>query len=111
MKLLSKYIILLLMTLLSGPIISQTINDPPISPILTFVSVNPTTREAEMTWSLSPSEEEVEWYEINYYFYDPGCIHGCDSTGSPIATIYDPTATHYSAYRPYTSYFSESYLW
>ena len=96
----NKHIILISLILLSGQLTGQTDEDPPVSPIFTFVTINPANLQTEMTWSLSPSAD-VAGYVV-YLFRD--------GEGYAIDTIFDPEATNYSVLRPGTSYYSESYV-
>ncbi len=82
------------------PAVCQTDEDPPVSPVFRTVTINQTTGNTEMTWSLSPSAD-VAGYVV-YLFQD--------GEGYAIDTIPDPSAASYSVFRPETSYFSESYV-
>jgi len=100
MKIPCRHIIFLLLVALSVSVSGQEDEDPPGSPVFTFVTINPSTGKTEMTWSLSP-DNDVAGYVI--YLYR-------EKEGYAIDTIYDPYATTYSATRPYTNYYSESYV-
>jgi gliding motility-associated-like protein len=100
MKQAINYIITLLLALISIPLTGQSDEDPPVSPVFTFVTINQTNGRTEMTWSLSPSPD-VAGYVI-YLFHD--------GEGYAIDTIFDPAATNYSVLRPGTSYYSELYV-
>jgi len=94
------YIIILLLSLGPIPLTGQTDEDPPVSPVFTFVTINQTSGKTEMTWSISPSAD-VAGYVV-YLFRD--------GEGYAIDTIFDPAATNYSVLRPGTNYYSESYV-
>jgi len=96
----NKHIIVIFLALLSGQLTGQTDEDPPVSPIFNFVTINPVNLQTEMTWSPSPSAD-VAGYVV-YLFRD--------GEGYAIDTIFDPEATNYSVLRPGTSYYSESYV-
>ena len=91
---------LIFLMALSIKVAGQVDEDPPESPKFTLVTINPANGKAEMNWILSPSPD-VAGYII--YLYK-------DGEGYAIDTIYDPHITSYSAGRPGTSYFSESYV-
>jgi hypothetical protein len=78
----------------------QADEDPPESPEFTLVTINPVNGQTVMTWISSPSPD-VAGYVV--YLYK-------DGEGYAIDTIFDPHATAYSAIRPGTSYYSESYV-
>ncbi len=100
MKPVNSYIIIILLIFISIPLKGQLDEDPPVSPVFTFVTINQTSGKTEMTWSLSPSPD-VAGYVV-YLFHD--------SEGYAIDTIFDPVATGYSVLRPGTNYYSESYV-
>ncbi len=74
-----------------------------LPPVLTLVTINQITGNTELMWSSSPSTD-ITGYIVYLYVPDQG-----GSTAFPIDTI-DKTLTSYSALRPYTSYYSESYV-
>jgi|WetSurSiteA1Bulk_404760.scaffolds.fasta_scaffold02708_2 gliding motility-associated-like protein len=100
MKIPLRHIIFLLLASLSVTVSGQGDEDPPESPVFTFVTINPTTGKTEMTWTLSP-DIDVAGYVIYLYI-------GAEAYA--IDTIYDSQATTYSVTRPYTNYYSESYV-
>jgi gliding motility-associated-like protein len=100
MKPVNSYIIIILLIFISIPLKGQLDEDPPVSPIFTFVTLDQISGRTEMTWSLSPSGD-VAGYVVYLYH---------DSEGYAIDTIFDPAATGYSVLRPGTNYFSESYV-
>jgi gliding motility-associated-like protein len=100
MKPVNSYIIIILLVFISIPLKGQLDEDPPVSPIFTFVTLDQISGRTEMTWSLSPSGD-VAGYVVYLYH---------DSEGYAIDTIFDPAATGYSVLRPGTNYFSESYV-
>lgn len=78
----------------------QADEDPPESPKFTLVTIDPANSQTLMTWISSPSPD-VAGYVV--YLYK-------DGEGYAIDTIFNPNATSYSARRPGTSYYSESYV-
>jgi len=100
MKVVNSFLVIMLWGLISGTAKGQNDETPPVTPIFILVTLNPTTGNAEMTWSPSPSSD-VAGYVV--YLYKNG-------EGYAIDTIYDRNATSYSTPRPFTKYFSESYV-
>jgi gliding motility-associated-like protein len=100
MKIPLGHIIILLLASLSVTVSGQGDEDPPESPVFTFVTINPSTGKTEMTWILSP-DNDVAGYVVYLY-------RGTEAYA--IDTIYDSQATNYSVTRPYTNYYSESYV-
>lgn len=100
MKVIHNYIFIILLVLTSIPIKGQSDEDPPVSPVFTFVTINQTTGNTEMTWSLSPSSD-VAGYVVYLYH---------DDEGYAIDTIFNPSATNYSVLRPGTNRYPESYV-
>ncbi|MDP4221925.1 MAG: gliding motility-associated C-terminal domain-containing protein [Bacteroidota bacterium] len=72
----------------------------PEPPVLNLVTINETTGQVEMTWTLSPSPD-VAGYIVYLYL---------NGAGIPIDSIFNPAANRYSAVRPFTSHFSEAYV-
>lgn len=100
MKREGQYLITLLFTIMSLSLSGQTDIDPPVSPVFTFVTLDPVTGRSDMTWTLSPSSD-VAGYVI--YLYR-------DGEGYAIDTLFDPGATGYTVLRPGTERYSESYV-
>jgi gliding motility-associated-like protein len=100
MRILLRHMVFLLMAALSVSVSGQGDEDPPESPVFTLVTINPSNDKTEMRWTLSP-DRDVAGYVIYVYR---------NMEGYAIDTIYDPHATNYSVTRPYTNYFSESYV-
>jgi gliding motility-associated-like protein len=100
MKVIHNNIFIILLILTSIPLKGQLDEDPPVSPVFTFVTLNQTTGNTEMTWSLSPSSD-VAGYVIYLYH---------NSEGYAIDTIFNPSANGYSVPRPGTNRFSEAYV-
>jgi gliding motility-associated-like protein len=100
MKRNGQYFIALLFTVVSLTLSGQTDVDPPVSPVFTFVTLDPVTGRSDMNWTLSPSSD-VAGYVI-YLFRD--------GEGYAIDTLFDPGATGYSVLRPGTTRYSESYV-
>jgi gliding motility-associated-like protein len=81
---------------------SQTncVTDPPLSPVLTSVSVQPENGSTELKWTLSPSPGIVAYVIYTYK----------NSDGIPIDTIWNPSSTSYILGGTSTRYFSVSYV-
>jgi len=96
------YIIIVLFTLWPGRAFSQSncITDPPLSPLLTSVSVQPETGNTLFTWTPSPSPDIAAYILYSYKNGD----------GMALDTIRDPSATSYSLTSTATKYFSVSYV-
>jgi gliding motility-associated-like protein len=99
-KFVDSFLVLMLWGLITGTVKGQNDETPPVTPIFILVTLNPTTGNAEMTWSPSPSSD-VAGYVV--YLYKNG-------EGYAIDTIYDRNATSFSTPRPFTKYFSESFV-
>ena len=102
MKYLHLYIIFVLTGFLSNSLFGQVecVTDPPLPPVLTFVSVQPETGNTIFTWNLSPSTGIAAYILYSYKNGD----------GMPIDTIWDPAATSYTLSSTATKYFSVSYV-
>lgn len=74
--------------------------DPPVSPVLDLVSVDPLTGNVYISWLLSPSPD-VEGYVI-YLF--------TGNEGYELDTIYSPSATTYTRTGSGSGYYSESFV-
>ncbi len=72
----------------------------PLSPVLTYVSVQPETGNTEFNWTLSPSTGIAAYIIYSYK----------DGTGMVIDTLWDPSATSYTYISPASKYFSVSYV-
>ncbi len=72
----------------------------PEPPVLNLVTINEATGRVDMTWTLSPSTD-VAGYIVYLYM---------NGAGIPIDSIFNPAANSYSAVRPFTEHFSESYV-
>jgi gliding motility-associated-like protein len=96
------YIILVLFSSWSTNAYSQIncITNPPLSPVLTSVSVEPETGYTKLTWTLSPSPDIAAYVLYSYKNGD----------GMPIDTLWDPSATSYTLATTSTKYFSVSYV-
>ena len=99
-KLVIGLLIFMIWGLISATLKGQEDETPPVTPIFLFVTLNPATGNAEMTWSPSPSTD-VAGYVV--YLYKNG-------EGYAIDTIFDPNATSFSTPRPFTKFFSESFV-
>jgi gliding motility-associated-like protein len=101
-KCLSYISILVLFFTWQGNIYSQApcITDPPLSPLLTSVSVNPETGNTLFTWNSSPSTGIAAYILYSYKNGD----------GFALDTIKDPSATSYTLVSTATKYFSVSYV-
>jgi hypothetical protein len=100
MKMVNKYIVVLLLSALSSSISGQTDEDPPDSPKFTFVTINPATGRTEMTWS-SNSDPDLAGYVVYHYRNGEGYV---------IDTIFDRAATSYSFLNLYANERIESYV-
>lgn len=93
------YIIIILFLIRVFPLTGQVDEDPPVSPIFTFITVNPINGRTEMEWTPSP-DDDVAKYVIYKYI---------EGEGYAIDTIFDPTTTRYDTLWPYTDR-SESFV-
>jgi gliding motility-associated-like protein len=75
-------------------------SDLPVSPVLSFVTVQPASGKPYLQWTKSPSPD-VSGYVV-YYF--------SNGEGHAIDTIRDPNATSYVNMGSASSYFVESYV-
>ncbi len=100
MKKLKSYIILFISLLITDVIWSQINCTVPLSPVLTLVTVDPVSGKVNLNWDLSPSTG-IAGYVV--YKYN-------DGVGTPIDTIWDPSAKNYTHITPATRYFSVSYV-
>jgi gliding motility-associated-like protein len=96
------YIFIILFSFWAGVVSGQTncITDPPLSPVLTSVSVDFETGNTALTWTLSTSPDIAAYILYTYKNGD----------GMPIDTIWDPAATSYTLSTTATKYFSISYV-
>ena len=96
------YIIIILLSFWSGSAFSQTdcITDPPFSPVLTSVSVEPETGYTKFEWTPGPSANIAAYVLYSYKNGD----------GMAIDTVWDPAATSYTLSSTVTKYFSVSYV-
>jgi gliding motility-associated-like protein len=96
------YINILLLSFLSTSSFSQIncITDPPFSPVLTSVSVQPETGNTSFSWTPSPSSG-ISAYVL--YSYKNG-------DGMAIDTVWDPAATSYTYSSTASKYFSVTYV-
>ncbi len=74
--------------------------NPPVAPILTFVSVQPETGDTELRWTLSPSPDIAAY--VIYTYRDPD--------GFPADTIWNPAATFYTFNNTSSKYYNVSYV-
>jgi hypothetical protein len=100
MEIIRKYLVVFLQLIISIPVLSQGDSIRPEPPVFNLLTINQLTGNVEMTWALSPSPDVVGYI---VYLYVNG-------EGHPIDSIFSPTANSYSASRPGTSRFSESYV-
>lgn len=80
--------------------LGQPDKEPPLSPVLTLVTVNQTTGNTELSWTLSTSPDVAGY--IVYLFQG--------KAGFALDTIYNRSATSFSVYRPYSLVKSESFV-
>ncbi len=90
----------LLMMQVTFIVTGQPDETPPVSPGFTLVSINQVTGNTEMSWTVSTSPD-VAGYII--YLYQ-------DGAGFAIDTIYNPSQTGYSVYRPFSPVRTESFV-
>jgi gliding motility-associated-like protein len=100
MRHLSLYIVFLLRIICSGKAEGQTDANPPVPPVLDLVTINQSTGNVEISWSLSPSPD-VSGYVV--YLYR-------NKEGYALDTIHNPFATKYLRPGAGSSYFSESFV-
>jgi gliding motility-associated-like protein len=81
-------------------IFAQPDEEPPVSPVLTLVSINQTSGDTELRWTVSTSPD-VAGYIV--YLYE-------DDAGFALDTVLNPSATGYSTHRPYSFIRSESFV-
>jgi gliding motility-associated-like protein len=95
------FLIFIISLLFSDFAFSQDcVTDPPLSPVLTSVSVQPETGNTQFTWTLSSSTGIVAYILYSYKNGD----------GMPLDTIRDPAATSYTVVNNASKYFSVSYV-
>jgi len=95
------YISLILICL--GPVLAfsqNCVTDPPVSPVLTTVSVQPETGYTGFTWNLSPSPGIAGYILYSYKNGD----------GMALDTIWDPFAISYTLRDNSSKYLSVSYV-
>jgi gliding motility-associated-like protein len=100
MKTFSRNIIILLLVSLSVSASGQGDEDPPESPVFTFITINEITGRTEMTWTAIP-EPDLAGFAVYYYRNDEGYI---------IDTVFNPSATSFSFLNPYANERNESYV-
>ena len=95
-------LIISLFIILSYGAYSQTncVTDPPLSPTLSNVSIDPATGNTELKWKLSQSSDIVAY--ILYTYTNGG--------GMPFDTIWNPSVTSYTLSNTVPKYKSESYV-
>jgi gliding motility-associated-like protein len=91
---------MLFLFFVTGKAEGQTDNDPPSAPVLDLVTINQTTDNVEISWSLS-SSPDVSGYVV-YLFRN--------QEGYALDTIYNPLATGYIREGSGSVYFSESFV-
>jgi gliding motility-associated-like protein len=92
--------IIILQILISVSLKGQIDTDPPVSPVLTLVTVNYLTGDVNLIWTLSPSPD-VSGYVVYSYR---------NNEGYPLDTLYNSSVTGYTRYGSGSGYFSESYV-
>jgi gliding motility-associated-like protein len=100
MKAFSIYSIILLLASFPATMKAQGDNDPPDTPVLTFVTINETTGRTEMTWSAVP-EPDLAGFAVYYYRNGEGYI---------IDSVLNPSATSFSFINPFANQRVESYV-
>ena len=95
------FIITIILSIFSPSAFSQDcVTDPPIAPVLRSVSVQPETGYTRLTWTLSPSPGIAAYIIYSYRNGD----------GTPIDTVWDPSATSITLQTSASKYFSVSYV-
>ena len=92
--------IIIILNLVTLKVIGQADVQPPVSPVLTLVSVQSPTGFTELTWTKSPSAD-VAGYVL--YSFNNG-------EGYAFDTIWDPSTTTYTYAHSAAGFFSESYV-
>src|SRR5512139_686762 len=100
MKISRLYIAILLLAILSDSATGQGDNDPPDTPLFTYVTINETTGRTEMTWSAVP-EPDLAGFAVYYYRNGEGYI---------IDSVLNPSATSFSFINPFANQRVESYV-
>lgn len=100
MKIFSRNIIIFLLASLSATAFGQGDEDPPVSPVFTFVTINETTGWTELTWTAIP-EPDLAGFAVYYFRNGEGYI---------IDTVFNPSATSYSFLNPFSNLRIESYV-
>ena len=100
MKTLIAIIALLVPVFLCQELYGQTDQDPPVSPVLSLVSVDPATGNVGISW-LPSTSPDVEAYVV--YLYK-------DDRGYELDTLYSPSANYYLRSGSGSGYYSESFV-
>jgi gliding motility-associated-like protein len=82
------------------PGFGQIDEEPPVSPVLTLVTINQASGNTELTWMVS-SSPDVAGYII--YLYQNGA-------GFALDTIWNPSSANHSFFRPYSLIKSELFV-
>jgi gliding motility-associated-like protein len=74
--------------------------DPPSSPVLTFITVIPETGKSHLNWNLSPSPDVAGYIIYNYR----------NGEGYAFDTLWNPAANNYLTGTSFAAFLSESYV-
>jgi len=100
MKIIIRYIVIMMLALIPASMVGQGDEDPPESPVFNYVTINEITGRTEMTWSAIP-EPDLAGFAVYYYRNGEGYI---------IDTVFNPSATNFSFLNPYSNDRIESYV-
>ncbi len=100
MRLLKIISLIAVISMLSARMAAQGDNDPPVSPLFTFLTVKHENGYSELRWQKSPSADVAGYVIYNFR----------NGEGFAIDTLWDPDATSYIDTGSASSYFSESYV-
>ncbi len=100
MKIITRYIVIMMLALIPASMVGQGDEDPPESPVFNYVTINEITGRTEMTWSAIP-EPDLAGFAVYYYRNGEGYI---------IDTVFNPSATSFSFLNPYSNDRIESYV-
>ena len=100
MKIITRYIVIMMLALIPASMVGQGDEDPPESPVFNYVTINEITGRIEMTWSAIP-EPDLAGFAVYYYRNGEGYI---------IDTVFNPSATSFSFLNPYSNDRIESYV-
>jgi len=100
MKFASRTILIIFLSFFSSWVYSQVDNDPPVTPVLNLVTIQPSTGKPELFWSKSPSPDLAGY--VLYYFRN--------GEGHAFDTLRDINATSYVNAGSAAQFLIESYV-